>query len=199
MSRCAQDTVNARSMNIRDFRVAGDLWPVGRPSKLGMGHFWADFSVKVDPSGGLGGPISKHGFPGMGPFVNGAVCLCGECHAVSNSCYLRVVRCVFDRHDAASVLLERNRFGDLLDVHASGCHLLDGEKFLCGTDHSRGENTCKHLGFGTTDDVVHGFGVLCMVLCRCAMWENLLFCCTCYGEEGEEGSWARIFIKNNSN
>ena len=54
-------------MNIPDFRVAGWLWPVGPPSKLGMGHFWADFSVKVGPAGGLAGPISKHGFLGMGP------------------------------------------------------------------------------------------------------------------------------------
>ena len=31
---------------------------------------------------------------------------------------------------------------------------------LCGADHSRGENTCKHLGFETNEAVVHGFGVM---------------------------------------
>ena len=61
MSRCAQDTVNARSMNIPDFRVAGKLWPIGPPSKLGMGHFWADFSVKVDRLVGSGAQFRNMG------------------------------------------------------------------------------------------------------------------------------------------
>ena len=90
---------------------------------------------------------------------------------------------------AILVLLEKNRLGDLLDAHALGCQPLDGEKFLCGADHSRGEKTCKHLGFGheslmcegvlcgkkpvvlscirqrgAYDAVVHGFGVLCVVV-----------------------------------
>ena len=38
--------------------------------------------------------------------------------------------------------------------------LCNGEEFLCGTDNSRCENTCKHLGTVTHDAVVHGVGVL---------------------------------------
>ena len=43
-----------------------------------------------------------------------------------------------------SVLLEKNSLGDLLDAHALGWHLRDGEEFLCEADHSLGENPCKH-------------------------------------------------------
>ena len=73
MSLCDQDMVNTRNMNILDYKVAGKFWPFGPPSKLGLGHFWAHFSVKVGRTGGFGCPISKHGFLGMGPFVCGAV------------------------------------------------------------------------------------------------------------------------------
>ena len=73
-----------------------------------------------------------------------------------------------------SVQLEKNRLGDLLDARALGCRL-DGEKFLCGADNSGGENTSKHLGFEENEDVLHGFGVLCVNVRKCAMWKNLLF------------------------
>ena len=41
-----------------------------------------------------------------------------------------------------------------------------------GSDPSRTQNACKHFGFETCDAVVHGFGVFCVVVRRCAMWRN---------------------------
>ena len=39
----------------------------------------------------------------------------------------------------------------------------------------RTQNAGKHLGFQTHDAAVHGFGVLCVVVRRCAMWKNSCF------------------------
>ena len=55
---------------------------------------------------------------------------------------------------AISVLLEENASVIFLMLMPLGCQLPDREKFLCGADHSRGENTCKHLGFEESDAVV---------------------------------------------
>ena len=63
--------------------------------------------------------------------------VCGECRGVSKS---NDLRCVFERYDAACHVCATRK-------NTLGCHLLNGEKFLCGQDHSGGENTCKHLGF----------------------------------------------------
>ena len=71
---------------------------------------------------------------------------------------------------AISVPLEKKRLGDLLDADALGCHLLDGEKFLHGADHSRCENAHTHLGFEPNVAVLHGMrreSVLCVDV-KCA-------------------------------
>ena len=57
------------------------------------------------------------------------------------------------------------RLGGLLDAHASGCHLFNGEKFLCRQDHLVSENTYKHLGFDPNVALLHGMcreSVLCV-------------------------------------
>ncbi len=46
------------------------------------------------------------------------------------------------------------------------------------------QNTCKQFGFDTHVTVVHGFGVLCFVVCRCEMCKNLLFCHKLYSGWG---------------
>ena len=73
---------------------------------------------------------------------------------------------------------------DLLDAHAVECHLSNGKEFLCGADHSRGENTYKHWGCHTNETVVRGFGADESVMCvdvQCG--KKLLFCNECYGGE----------------
>ena len=48
------------------------------------------------------------------------------------------------------------RLGDLLDAHASDCHLFNVEKFLCRQDHAGSGNADKHLGFESNVAVLHG-------------------------------------------
>ena len=78
-------------------------------------------------------------------------------------CQMRVndvFGCVFERRDAVChQCATRKKHGDLLDAQALGCHLLEGGKFLCGADHSLGENTSNLTGFETSD-VVHRLGVM---------------------------------------
>ena len=76
------------------------------------------------------------------------------------------------------------RLGDLLDAHALGCHLVDGVKFLCGADHSRGGNTGNTLDFDAHEAVVHG--VCCVDVRQSEMGENLLFFVS-YFQMGEGG------------
>ena len=85
-------------------------------------------------------------------------------------------------------------------AHSLGGHLFNDEEFLRGADHSRCESTCEHLGSET--NVVHGDGVLCMVVRRCVMCKKLLFChlfccgCTCHqkrprNENFNDGFWSQ--------
>ena len=60
-------------------------------------------------------------------------------------CQIRV-DVVCTTRSAMSVPLKKTPRWSLLMLIPWGCHLLDGEKFLCGADDSRGESICKHLG-----------------------------------------------------
>ena len=65
-------------------------------------------------------------------------------------------------------LRQAQRCRDLLVAHASSCHLFNGVQSLCGADHF----ARKRLGFETKGAVIHGFGVLCVAVRRCAMWKK---------------------------
>ena len=58
-----------------------------------------------------------------------------------------------------SASLKKKPVGDLLVADALGCHFLAAKIFICGTDHSRCENICKHVCFEAID-AVHGIVVM---------------------------------------
>ena len=49
-------------------------------------------------------------------------------------------------------------------------------ELLCGTDHPRCDNACKHSCFQTNEAAVHVCGVLCVDVCRCEVCKILLSC-----------------------
>ena len=61
---------------------------------------------------------------------------------------------------AVSVPLERAVSVTLLMLMPWGSIFSVVKKFLCGADHSRGENARKRMVFETNDAVVYGFGVM---------------------------------------
>ena len=95
--------------------------------------------------------------------ICGAVCLCCDCHGVSND----VLRCVFERPDV--------EVSGSLFKKALGSHRLDGEKFPWEADHSRCENAHRYLRFDTDVSWVHGCVAPCVDMNRCAMCKTGCF------------------------
>ena len=119
------------------------------------------------------GPFEDQGRPISGRHVLSVSVSVQSAMECQMTCQMTCVCTVFlDRHDAVCHLCatRKKRLGDLLDADALECHLLDGQKFLHGADHSRCEKAHTHLGFEPNVAVLHGMrreSVLCVDV-KCA-------------------------------